>query len=180
MTRSKINAHHWYMRKVAPRTNKKRAVTFWDRRGPKMVSRGSLGEPKWVPKGTLWSKEAPRWTFAAPEGANGNVSHPFVRPRGAQGDPRRAQRGAKGSPEGAKGAQRTPKGAVWSPFWATRAPFEIHCFIVIAGTFRAGEGRQGNPNDGRRGLRRRYWSLQVEQKTKWKTERTKELPRRKH
>ena len=78
MTRSKINAHHWYMKRCAENKQNERAGTIWDRWGPKMVSRGSLGEPKWVPKVTLEAKEAPRWTIGAPEGANANVSQPFV------------------------------------------------------------------------------------------------------
>ena len=159
MTRSKRNAHHWYMKKCAENKQKERAGTIWDRWGPKMVSRGSLGEPKWDPKGTLEAKVVPRWTIGAPEGANANVSHHFVRPRGTQGDPRRVQRWPRGAQRGTKGPQRSPKGAVWTPFWATRPPFEIHCFIVITGTFRAGEGRQGEPNDGQRGLRRRHWYI---------------------
>ena len=57
--------------------------------GAQNGAKGPLGEPKRVPKGTLEAKGAQRWTLGAPEGANGNVGHPFVRPRGAQGDPRR-------------------------------------------------------------------------------------------
>ena len=55
---------------------------------------------KMGPKRDPVVKGGSKMDLCSPEGANGNVSHPFVRPRGAQGDPRRAQRGAKGSPEG--------------------------------------------------------------------------------
>ena len=106
MTRSKRNAHHWYMKKCAENKEKKLAGTIWDRWGPKMVSRGPLGEPKWDPKGTLEAKVVPRWTIGAPEGANANVSHPFVRPRGAQGDPRRPKEGPKGGQVEARGDPR--------------------------------------------------------------------------
>ena len=160
MTRSKRKAHHWYMRKSAPRTNKQNV------RAPF----GTAGGPKWCPEGPLGSRNGDqkgswrqRWcqdgAVEPQRGATGNFSHHFVRPRGpkaTQGGPTGGPRGAQ---RGAKGSQRSSKGAVWTPFWATRLPFEIHCFIVITGTFRAGEGRQGEPNDGQRGLRRRHWYI---------------------
>ena len=39
MTRSKINAHHWYMKRCAENKQKERAGTIWDRWGPNMVQR---------------------------------------------------------------------------------------------------------------------------------------------
>ena len=66
-----------------------------------MVSRGPLGEPKWVPKGTLEAKEVARWTLGAPEWH----THPFMIPRGPRGDPRRSQEDPRGPQDARKRSQ---------------------------------------------------------------------------
>ena len=145
-----------------------------------MVSTESLGEPKRVPKGTLEAKVVPRWTIGVPEGANANVSHPIVRPRGAQGDPRRAQRGGKGSPEGGQGSPKDPRRSRLETLLGHQVSMRNHCFYCSNRYILAWRGEPekalGSPQGPRK---RRRTHPRRKKTTKWRKRRAEGEKQRK-
>jgi hypothetical protein len=122
-----------------------------------MGSQDLFWKPKWVPKGTLQTKEGPRRTLEPPEraqGAQGQSVSNFLgtkkgleSPKGAQGAPKGAQRTPKGSPKG-------PPKSTFSEVCVAKGPFRKSWFYCINIYILARGEAQGIPKGSQKGTRR--------------------------
>ena len=114
--------------------NRSLVGTSWE---PFVLQNGAprpFWKPEWVPKGTLQTKEGPRWILEPLERAQGAQGQSVSNVLSTKGGAPESPKGAQGTP---KGAQRTPKGSPKDPpktpfcnLLQNRGPPENHGFIV--------------------------------------------------